>query len=157
MTMDATIRNARHTDVASLVELLNQLFSIEVDFVVDERRQRRGISMMMDGCGKHRCVKVADVGGRVVGLATVQLLISTVEGAFSAWIEDLVVTESLRGHGIGKALLAAVEIWARQHGATRLQLLADKQNHRALDFYGKHRWTPTQLICLRKAAESDST
>jgi GNAT superfamily N-acetyltransferase len=62
-----------------------------------------------------------------------------------------VVTERLRGQGIGAALLATLAAWAVQHGATRLQLLADGQNRPALDFYRKNGWLPTQLICLRKS------
>ena len=146
-----TIRNALHADLEPLVALLKELFSIEADFAVDERRQRRGLSLMLDGCGKHRCVKVAEAQGRVVAMCTAQLVVSTAEGAFSALVEDLVVTECMRGRGIGVAVLAAVEAWARQHGATRLQLLADKENQQALIFYQKQRWLSTRLICLHKS------
>ena len=148
--MGMKIRNAQHSDMEPLVALLLELFSIEVDFAVDRHRQHRGLSLMLDGCGKHRCVKVAEAEGRVVAMGTAQLVVSTAEGAFSALVEDLVVTESLRGRGIGAALLAALETWAGQHGATRLQLLADKQNRPELDFYRKNGWLHTQLICLRK-------
>jgi ribosomal protein S18 acetylase RimI-like enzyme len=151
--MDVEIRNAENRDLDRLVDLLEELFSIEADFSVDKDRQRRGLTLMVDGCGKHRCVKVADTGGRVVGMATAQLMVSTAEGAFSALVEDVVVTESMRGRGIGEALLDALEAWARQHGAARLQLLADRQNRPALDFYQRRGWVVTQLICLRKAPE----
>ena len=106
--------------------------------------------MMLDGCGKHRCVKVGEVDGGVVAMCTAQILVSTAEGAFSVMVEDMVVAEDMRGQGIGAALLATVEAWARQRGATRLQLLADRENLPALAFYRKHGWHPTQLICLRK-------
>jgi GNAT superfamily N-acetyltransferase len=151
--MDVKIRNAENRDLDRLVGLLDELFSIEADFSVDSDRQRRGLTLMVDGCGKHRCVKVAEAGGRVVGMATAQLMVSTAEGAFSALVEDVVVTESMRGRGIGEALLTALEAWARLHGAARLQLLADRENHRALDFYQRRGWSATQLICLRKAPE----
>lgn len=149
--MDVTIRNALYADLEPLVALLGELFSIEADFVVDELRQRRGLMLMLDGCGKHRCVKVAEARGRIVGMCTAQLVVSTAEGAFSALVEDVVVTESMRGRGIGGLLLSATEAWARQHGADRLQLLADKENRQALTFYQKHRWLSTRLVCLRKA------
>ena len=110
---------------------------------------------MLDGCGKHRCVKVAETGGRVVAMYTAQLLMSTAEGAFSALVEDVVVTENFRGQGIGRILLADAEAWARQHGATRLQLLTDKENRRTLRFFQKKRWTTTRLTCLRKAVGRD--
>lgn len=46
--------------------------------------------------------------------------------------------------------MAAVADWAAAAGATRLQLLADKDNGPALEFYQKQGWQFTRLICLRK-------
>jgi ribosomal protein S18 acetylase RimI-like enzyme len=148
--MDAKIRNARPEDFDSLTALLQQLFSIEADFAVDAGRQRRGLSLMLDGCLKHRCVKVAEVEGEVAGMVTAQLLISTAEGGVVALVEDMVVDSRYRGRGIGRQLMAAIETWAREHGASRLQLLADRTNFSALDFYDKIGWRPTRLICLRR-------
>ncbi len=148
--MDVKIRNARPEDFDSLTALLQQLFSIEADFAVDAGRQRRGLSLMLDGCLKHRCVKVAEVEGEVAGMVTAQLLISTAEGGVVALVEDMVVDSRYRGRGIGRQLMAAIETWAREHGASRLQLLADRTNFSALDFYDKIGWRPTRLICLRR-------
>lgn len=133
-----------------MTELLGELFAIEADFSPDPERQRRGLSLMLDGCGKHRCVKVAEQEGRVLGMCTAQLLVSTAEGGCSALVEDLVVQKGARGLGIGEALLAAVEDWALQRGAARIQLLADRDNTAALRFYEKRGFCPTKLICLRK-------
>ncbi len=133
-----------------MIELLHALFAIETDFIMDETHQRRGLRLLLDGCGKHRCVKVAQEENEVVGMCTAQLVVSTAEGAFSALVEDLVVAESCRGRGVGTALLSAVDAWARQHGATRLYLLADRTNQPALDFYWNRGWRKTRMICLRK-------
>ncbi len=148
--MPATIRNARHEDIETLVALLKQLFAIETDFKIDVQRHRRGLAMMIDGCGKHRCVQVAEVEGAVVGMGTAQLLISTAEGGLVALVEDIVVDAQWRGRGIGRLLVAALEQWASLHGATRLQLLADRTNFSALDFYDRIGWRPTRMICLRR-------
>jgi ribosomal protein S18 acetylase RimI-like enzyme len=148
--MDVKIRNAQWEDIDTLTALLRQLFTMEADFAVDAERQRRGLSLMLDGCLKHRCVKVADVDGEVVGMVTAQLLISTSEGGTVALIEDMVVDGRLRGRGIGRRLMAAIETWSREHGASRLQLLADRTNFSGLDFYDKIGWRPTRLICLRR-------
>jgi ribosomal protein S18 acetylase RimI-like enzyme len=148
--MDVKIRNARREDLDTLTSLLRQLFSMEADFAVDAERQRRGLGLMLDGCLKHRCVKVAEVEGEVVGMVTAQLLISTAEGGTVALIEDMVVDARLRGRGIGRLLMAAIETWSREHGARRMQLLADRTNFSGLDFYDKIGWRPTRLICLRR-------
>ena len=148
--MDAKIRNARPEDLDALTALLRELFSIEADFAVDAERQRRGLAMMLEGCLKHRCVKVAEMDGEVVGMVTAQLLISTAEGGVVALVEDMVVDGRHRGLGIGRQLMAEIESWSRERGASRLQLLADRTNFSALDFYDKIGWRPTRMICLRR-------
>jgi GNAT superfamily N-acetyltransferase len=148
--MPATIRNARHEEIETLVALLKQLFAIETDFKIDVERHKRGLALMIDGCGKHRCVQVAEAEGTVVGMGTAQLLISTAEGGLVALVEDIVVDTQWRGRGIGRMLVSALEQWASLHGATRLQLLADRTNFSALDFYDRIGWRPTRMICLRR-------
>jgi ribosomal protein S18 acetylase RimI-like enzyme len=132
---EITIRDARLEDADILASLLGELFSIETDFQVSLPRQRRGILLMLDGCGKHRCVKVADSGGKVVGMAAAQVLISTAEGGPVAMVDDVVVTREWRGRRVGSRLLQHIESWAARRGLTRLQLLADCNNASALAFY----------------------
>ena len=105
---------------------------------------------MLDGCGKHRCVQVAETEGRVVGMVTAQMLVSTAEGGLVALVEDMVVDRHCRGRGIGRLLMERIEKWARDRGASRLQLLADRTNFQALDFYDRIGWRPTGMICLRR-------
>lgn len=89
--------------------------------------------------------------GVAVGMASAQLVISTAEGAPSAWIEDVVVQQALRGQGIARLLLEGLLDWAQRHGATRVQLLADNANTSALDFYRHIGWQPTQLSAWRRS------
>lgn len=86
----------------------------------------------------------------VVGMCTAQILISTAEGGMVALVEDMVVDARYRGMGIGRQLMSAIEGWAQKRRISRLQLLADRTNFSALDFYDKMGWRPTQLICLRR-------
>jgi GNAT superfamily N-acetyltransferase len=67
-----------------------------------------------------------------------------------ALIEDIVVAPKWRGQGIGRQIMEAIERWCLQHGVTRLQLLADRTNFPALDFYDRIGWFPTRMICLRR-------
>jgi GNAT superfamily N-acetyltransferase len=131
------------------VALLGQLFSLEADFRPDPVRQRRGLSLMLDD-RLRRVVLVAEVAGRVVGMVTGQLVVSTSEGAASVWVEDMVVDEGARRAGVGRRLLRAVEEWGAGRGATRLQLLADRENTPALRFYEARGWSGTRLVCLRR-------
>jgi GNAT superfamily N-acetyltransferase len=147
------VRRAASGDIEALVRLLNVLFSIEADFRPNPERQRRGLRAMLDAPDQ-RCVLVAERGGAVIGMVTGQLVISTAEGAPSALVEDMVVEDSARGQGVGRSLLHAMEAWARERGATRLQLLADRENAPALAFYERMGWRPTQLVCWRRGGAS---
>ena len=148
--LEVQTRNAQSDDLDEMTALLQALFSIEADFEVDAARQLRGLQLMLDGCRKHRCIKVAEADGKVVGMCTAQILVSTAEGSVVALIEDMVVAPAYRRAGIGRLLMADIESWARAQGATRLQLLADRTNFDALDFYDRLGWRPTRLICLRR-------
>jgi GNAT superfamily N-acetyltransferase len=149
-TVSVTVRPARITDLPGLVELLCQLFSIETDFEVRPARHARGLRLLLGAARRGRAyVVVAERLGEVVGMATVQIVVSTVEGARSGWIEDVVVRDDLRGDGIGTSLMASLSHWARTNGLARLQLLTDRRNRLALAFYDHLAFQPTHMICLR--------
>lgn len=143
-----TIRPAEKTDMATLVALLRQLFAIEEDFRIDGDRQRRGLAMLLDN--PQALILVAEAAGRVIGMCSGQLLVSTAEGGPALLMEDVVVAEGFRGCGAGRLLVSAMADWAAARGAFRLQLLADRDNSRALSFYRAIGWQATNLICLRR-------
>lgn len=145
------VRPAVSADMDAMVQLLQTLFALEEDFRPDPRRQRQGLKLLLDGCGKHRCLLVAEAEGTVIAMASVQILISTAEGGLVGLVEDVVVHTNHRGRGVGRQLMAAISAWADRHGLTRLQLLADRNNQPALDFYKSMGWQTTQLICFRKS------
>jgi GNAT superfamily N-acetyltransferase len=145
-----TIRPAGRDDLGAMVSLLGTLFAIEEDFTPDPECQRRGLERFLKSCGKHRGILVAQSENQVVAMATIQILISTAEGGPVGLVEDVVVREDCRGRGVGRRLMAAVSAWGDDRGLTRLQLLADRTNFSALDFYDKIGWLPTRLVCLRK-------
>ena len=151
MVQSIHISRASNADIPALIELLVALFAIESDFYADQSKQRRGLELLLSQPDDRAVVLVARTeDGRVAGMATAQLVISTAEGAPSAWIEDVVVRQSLRGRGIARLLLQEALAWAQQHGATRAQLLADNANTPALDFYRTTGWQPTQLFAWRR-------
>jgi ribosomal protein S18 acetylase RimI-like enzyme len=148
------IRRATLRDLGAMTALLAELFSLEPDFAICPDRQARGLRLLLKAARTGTAnVTVAEdqASGRVVGMATVQTVVSTAEGALSGWVEDVVVTASRRGSGIGGRLLAALAAWAEARGATRLQLLADRDNRAALEFYAGHGWQRTRMTPLRIA------
>ncbi|MCA9047252.1 MAG: GNAT family N-acetyltransferase [Planctomycetaceae bacterium] len=57
------------------------------------------------------------------------------------WIlNDLFVTESARGSGIGRLLLETVEQFARETGALRLELETEVTNTKAQSIYERYGW-----------------
>jgi len=142
------LRKARQHDLDRLTALLRLLFTIEEDFSFNEQKQRQGLFLLLDS--DRGCVLVAEETGQVIGMCTGQLVISTAEGGPSVLVEDVVVDPAHRGQGIGRALMNTMAGWALEQGATRLQLLADKNNGPGLDFYERLGWRTTALICLRQ-------
>jgi ribosomal protein S18 acetylase RimI-like enzyme len=142
------IRPAGSGDLPAMTRLLQELFSIETEFAVDTEKQRTGLQMLLDSA--RTGIWVAERRGRVVGMVTVQLVVSTAEGGLSGLLEDLVVSSAYRRRGLGKALLSAAVKWSREQGAMRIQLLADGRNVPALIFYRKQDWKQTNMIALRR-------
>ncbi len=142
------IRRARAADLADLTALLQILFGIEEDFSFDETRQRQGLMLMLEN--EQGVVLVAENSGKVIGMCTGQLLISTAEGGPAVLVEDVVVLPAWQDRGVGRLLMRSIADWAAGKKAARLQLLADRNNQAALSFYDKIGWQMTDLICLRK-------
>jgi ribosomal protein S18 acetylase RimI-like enzyme len=147
--MAALIRSATSADIPAMVDLLRELFSIEVDFTPEPAKQQQGLELLLRR-GDQACVLVAEQAGRVAGMVTAQVVVSTAEGSEVAWIEDLVITKEFRGQGLGRELLTAVEHWCIERGLKRMQLLADRENSPALEFYRRQGWQTTQMFAWRK-------
>jgi GNAT superfamily N-acetyltransferase len=61
-------------------------------------------------------------GGTFVGFCTAYQDLHSVRFGYRAWVEDLAVDPAHRSRGIGARLLAAAREWARERGATHLEL-----------------------------------
>lgn len=140
---------ANMADIGDMVSLLAQLFSIEHDFSVDPDKQAKGLSLLLQN-PQTACIQVArNPANEVIGMVSVQLVVSTAEGCASAWIEDMVVAAHYRGLGIGKVLMQRALTWAKAHGASRAQLLVDSENTDAHGYYTHIGWASTQLQARR--------
>lgn len=151
MLTEALIRTARQEDLPALTALLAELFTIEQDFSPDTTRQRRGLALLL--ADERATVLVAEVAGQILGMVTLQSLISTAQGGWVGLLEDLVVASAWRGEGLGSRLLAAAQEAADNQGLSRVQLLVDEDNHSAKGFYRNQGLRRTHLQAWRQALD----
>jgi GNAT superfamily N-acetyltransferase len=78
---------------------------------------------------------VGEEDGRLTGLCSAYLDLDSVRFGARCWVEDLVVDPELRSRGTGKALLDAAKDWARERGATHLELDSGLERTDAHRFY----------------------
>ena len=86
---------------------------------------------------------VAEVEGQIRGLAAAQVIQAIHADEPYAWLMALVVDEAARGSGVGRALVAHVEVWARAHGARRVSLPTALHREAAHQFYEHLGYTRT--------------
>ncbi|MFJ5446100.1 GNAT family N-acetyltransferase [Methylobacillus methanolivorans] len=139
------IRHAQAEDIPALCELLQQLFSIEQDFTPDLAKQSAGLQLLLAQPERGAILVAQQGGGKVIGMVSAQLVISTAQGTPAAWIEDMVVEANYRSKGLGRQLLDSVLAWAKAQGATRAQLLVDMDNQPAIAYYDHLGWNTTRL------------
>lgn len=133
--MDCLIRDAVKEDMPKVLELIHELAVFEnepdaVEVTVE--------GLVKEGFGEHplfHCF-VAEVANEIVGIALVYYRFSTWKGR-SVHLEDLIVKESARGTGVGKALYTSVLKYAKSKGVHRVEWVVLDWNKGAIDFYEK--------------------
>jgi len=146
--MNINIRKAENRDIDDMVVLMNYLLGLDGGFNISEENQRDGIAMVLDS--KNSDFFVAEIDDKIVGMCCLHRFISTVEGGYVGVVEDVVVSESCGGLGIGGLLMDYLEEYAKKAGLPRLQLLVDKENKPAISFYKKQGWEKTKYLGFRK-------
>jgi GNAT superfamily N-acetyltransferase len=84
---------------------------------------------------------LADEGGAIAGFCTVALDLDSIRYGRRAWVEDLAVDPERRSQGAGKALLDAAKDWARERGASHLELDSGDARVDAHRFYRREQPT----------------
>ncbi len=84
-------------------------------------------------------VLVAEHRDELLGFATGYLELNSVRFGQRCWIEDLAVSPEHRSEGVGGRLLDAVGDWARDRGATHLELDTGLDREAAQRFYERRK------------------
>ena len=146
--MGHVIRAAEPGEEQTVISLYEWLFAPPglVPPAWDERRATVALRQAIDSHDS-AVIVAEDDSGELVGFCTAYQDMHSVRFGYRAWVEDLAVHPGRRSQGIGKALLDAAKAWARERGATHLELdsaLARTDAHR---FY--ERENPTwRSICF---------
>lgn len=90
-----------------------------------------------------------DRQGERLGFVSVKIR-ENVTGAERAHVADLAVREDARGSGVGRALMQAVEAWARARGLATVGLDAWSTNARAMAFYHRLGYRPESLHLIKE-------
>jgi GNAT superfamily N-acetyltransferase len=147
--MNVRIDFATAEDLPQLADLLAELFTLESDFQPERDKQLRGLQLILDNPALGRLF-VLRVAGQIAGMANALITISTAEGGRVLLLEDVIVSRVHRGGGCGRRLVEHVLDWAHEQGMTRVTLLADRDNHAALDFYRRLGFETSHMTVLRK-------
>jgi GNAT superfamily N-acetyltransferase len=76
-----------------------------------------------------------DREGELIGICTAYHELFSVRFGHRVWVEDLAVHPDRRSEGIGTGLLDAAKAWARERGATHLELDSAESRPDAHRFY----------------------
>ncbi|NTU58717.1 MAG: GNAT family N-acetyltransferase [Chlorobiaceae bacterium] len=144
-----TIRIAEKRDIEACARLLGILFSQELEFTPDVRKQESGIEMII-GNPSAGTILVCENDGEIVAMVTLLTLVSTALGREVVLLEDMVVSPESRNQGIGSKLVDHACDWARDHGYGRITLLTDGDNDSAHRFYSRKGFSRSQMAVFRK-------
>lgn len=151
MPTEAIIRPATMDDCADACRLLEELDEHHVrirpdvfqsfdDPIQRRERVRRFVN------GDDAALFVAEISGRIVGLATVRVLGNPNAPMFRpgqrANIDDLVVNREFRGLGIAKKLLERVAQWAQSRALPCLVINVWNDNEVGASFFAKNGFSP---------------
>ena len=93
------------------------------------------IAIWMAASAQVERVIVAEVNGRIIGLACLRLVPTPLYAKPYAELTELFVEAAYRRQGVGTTLMRHAETLARQGGAEELLLQTDDLNHNARSFY----------------------
>ena len=145
-----TIRPAEPSDAPLILAFIRELADYErlLDKV---RLTLGGLEEMLFGARPRAFCEIAVVDDEAVGFALWFYNVSTFEGHYGLYLEDLYVRPASRGLGVGKALLARLARRCVDEGLARMEWAVLDWNAPSIAFYdslgatAKTEWITRQL------------
>ena len=144
-----TIQKATIDNIPQLCNLLDILFSQEVEFVPNRALQEEGLRTIIESkfLGD---IFVAIQDNKIVAMVNMLYTYSTALGAKVAMLEDMVVEPKCRAQKIGSQLLSYVVKQLKEEGFKRITLLTDGDNTQAHNFYEQNGFEISSMKTFRK-------
>jgi len=89
---------------------------------------------------------VAEINGEVVGFIDMWAFPDVSHGAYLAQVQNLVVTEKMRGKGVGTKLIKEILGFFKKRKYHELHVWTEKENERAIRFYKRHGLRKEQIL-----------
>jgi predicted N-acetyltransferase YhbS len=133
------IRKINKNDLEACSKILEEAYSQKpYNETFKDSTTSEYINGKYKNCGENSFVATDD---NDVVVAFIFLNISSWSGGLQAILEEIAVTPSLQGVGIGKELISHAHNYLSSLGAKSVMLWA-KKDDRLLDFYKKHGYLP---------------
>ncbi len=130
------VRPATQHDLPEILRLVRELAEYEREPEAVEATGADFATALFPPDGStHVFAHVAEVDGRIGGMAVWYLSFSTWTGRSGVWLEDLFVSPEHRGLGLGRDLLQALARVCVEQGYPRLEWWVLDWNEPALGFY----------------------
>jgi diamine N-acetyltransferase len=140
---DLTIRTANSKDIINLHKLYQQVDILHQEALPEifnsvgefERTNSWFETRFEDDA---YCMLVAEYQREILGLVEIQIRQTQnpcLKPRTYGHIRDIIVDEAWRKRGIGKSLMQKAHVWAKEQGASSVELIAFSFNTEALSFY----------------------
>ena len=132
--MDFQIKKAAQEDIPKIIELIKEFAEFEKLSAWCEVTENN-LNRVIFGADAFVQALVAFTGESCVGYALFFPIFKSFRGERSIFLEDLYVSPTMRGKGLGLAMLKAVARAAKEQGFVRMDWQALKWNEPAINFY----------------------
>ena len=120
---------------------------------MEARVQKQMENIRKEHGSKNQVFVARDIGDHYSGFIWVGQITHGFTGRTQAYLLDLFVAEPFRGQGVGKALIATAEEWAKQKGFDRIGLNVAAHNPTAIGLYKRCGFTTESLWMNKSLSE----
>lgn len=160
--MAVTVRRATIADARTVADYAQKLAVQHVQYNPQRFIQMADFEQMVWFYGGQTetpgaAVLVAELDEKIVGFAYIEFEAKNYAGLLenAAWIHDIYIDESARGHHAGKSLIESAAVIGKELGADKLMLSVASQNEYAKDFFEHSGFRETMVEMMLSLTEKE--